>query len=433
MISGQGTDANPDHGLALLTEVAETGDRGALYTLGDVYTRGGAIPVDGTKAVDYLTKSAEAGNSGAYTRLGEIYRDGIGVPVDAARAVSYFAQAQAAGSTSAGLRLAEAALWGLGEAQDVDKGLSLLRAAADGGDVSAKLTLSDVLLRGELVAPDVREGLKLLEEAAATGNATALTRLGNAYRGGGAIGKDPQKSLAFFEKAVAAGNASALLDLARGHMNGDFGRSSSQKLALGYARDAEARGLSGASVLMADWMLRGAGQRADVRGGLAKLEAAAKSGNGDAARRLIALYRSGSGKALSANPAKAQATLATYGGLLTPAQRTQEELLILGTAATSRGDLERLAEAFKAAPQATRINLLTTLRWSNANAFVYLVQDELKARGLYKGALNGLLTRDTIRAVTTLCDAGPSGERCRQGPLTGDAARLIAVRVATGA
>ena len=107
--------------------------------------------------------------------------------------------------------------------------------------------------------------------------------------------------------------------------------------------------------------------------------------------------------------------------------------MIRGVAASSRAEFTALAQSFREAPPQTRLNLLTTLRWSNANAFVYLVQDEMQARGLYKGPLNGLLTRDTIRAISSLCDAGPSGERCRQGPLTGDAARLIAVRIAAGA
>ncbi|NBN78047.1 hypothetical protein GWI72_07185 [Microvirga tunisiensis] len=433
LIAGDGVATDVERGLALLTGLAEEGDRNALLALGDLYSRGTTVPLDGARAVDYLTRAAEAGNTAAHTRLGEIYRDGIGVPVDPARSLAAFQAAQASGAATADLRLAEAALWGVGETQDVEKGVRLLREQASAGNIGAMLLLSEVLLRGELVAANVADGMKLLEDAAAKGNVTATLRLAEAYRTGAYVKRDTAKALQLSESAAAAGNPAALLDLARGHMDGEFGRLSNRAKAAAYLKQAEEMNVPAATVLAADWMLRGQGMRMDVAGALAKLEKAATAGNADAARRLITLYRSGSGKMLKPNPVKARAALSAYAPLLGATFVTREELFISAVAAASRAEFAALAEAFKAAPQQTRVSLLTTLRWSNANAFVYLVQDELQTRGLYKGPLNGLLTRDTIRAIGTLCDAGPSGERCRQGPLTGDAARLIAVRVAAGA
>ncbi|WP_446728685.1 tetratricopeptide repeat protein, partial [Pleomorphomonas sp. T1.2MG-36] len=70
---------------------------GALYQLGDLYSRGGPVPVDGTKAIDLLQRSADAGNPGAYVRLGELYRDGTVVPADGAKAAELFQKAADAG------------------------------------------------------------------------------------------------------------------------------------------------------------------------------------------------------------------------------------------------------------------------------------------------------------------------------------------------
>jgi uncharacterized protein len=170
----------------------------------------------------------------------------------------------------------------------------------------------------------------------------------------------------------------------------------------------------------------------DPKAAIATLEAAAKAGNSDAARRLIGLYRSGSGKILRPDVAKAKAALAAYSGLLNPTQLVSEQLLLQAADASNPADYAALTMAYRAAPQSIRIGILTGLRSANANAFIYIVQDELKRRGIYDGPLHGTLTRRTISAIKTLCDAGPSSDMCRLGVLTGDAARLIAVRVAGG-
>ncbi|MBC2775805.1 sel1 repeat family protein, partial [Rhizobium sp. AQ_MP] len=68
--------------IAELEKRALENDAGALTNLGDIYSRGGPVPIDGPKAIDYYTRAAELGNTGALVRLGEIYRDGVLVAAD---------------------------------------------------------------------------------------------------------------------------------------------------------------------------------------------------------------------------------------------------------------------------------------------------------------------------------------------------------------
>ncbi|MBC2775992.1 sel1 repeat family protein, partial [Rhizobium sp. AQ_MP] len=66
----------------MIEPLAADGNSWALATLGDIYSRGGPVPIDGPKAIDYYTRAAELGNTGALVRLGEIYRDGVLVAAD---------------------------------------------------------------------------------------------------------------------------------------------------------------------------------------------------------------------------------------------------------------------------------------------------------------------------------------------------------------
>ncbi|MCM5555938.1 tetratricopeptide repeat protein, partial [Pleomorphomonas sp. NRK KF1] len=93
---------SPDAKAALqqLEQAAEGGDPDALYQLGDLYTRGGAVPVNGQKAIDFLQRAADEGHTWAYIRLGELYRDGTVVPADGTKATELFQKAVEAGNIS---------------------------------------------------------------------------------------------------------------------------------------------------------------------------------------------------------------------------------------------------------------------------------------------------------------------------------------------
>ena len=75
---------------------AEADDPAAQFGLGVLYTRGGGVPHDHTKAADWYRKAAEQGHANAQLGLGELYYAGNGVILDQvyAHAWAHLAAAQ---------------------------------------------------------------------------------------------------------------------------------------------------------------------------------------------------------------------------------------------------------------------------------------------------------------------------------------------------
>ncbi|MCM5555939.1 tetratricopeptide repeat protein, partial [Pleomorphomonas sp. NRK KF1] len=430
LAKGQNVPADVDKGLALIQEVAESGNANALYQLGDLYTRGGAVPVNGQKAIDFLQRAADEGNISAYIRLGELYRDGTVVPADGTKATELFQKAVEAGSKSSFTSLADAALQGIGQPRDVDRAIDLLEQGIAMGDLNATLKLATVLYNGEYVATDKERALQLYEDAATKGSMAARYQLAIINRDGGkGIPRNPQRALALLKQNVLAGHGLSMLALADGHLNKRFGSLSDTTLGVITLRKAEELGVEGAAPALADAYMSG-------RGGLPKapqmaiklLTDAAEAGNRQAARALVTLYRNGRGEVVRKSPATAARLIDRYAAAYDPNSLMQEKVLIEAAAAADSKAFAAVSKRIWDAPAPLQLGMLNSLRWANENAFVYALQDKMKVAGLYKGPLNGLLTSSTIRALSTLCDQGPAGDRCRLGPLSNSAARVLAIQ-----
>ncbi|WP_169507175.1 tetratricopeptide repeat protein, partial [Pleomorphomonas koreensis] len=105
VIKASSSSSKAADALHQLEQVADSGNANALYQLGDLYTRGGPIAIDGPKAIDLLQRAADAGNVSGYVRLGELYRDGTVVAADGAKAAELFQKAADAGNTTGKLNL----------------------------------------------------------------------------------------------------------------------------------------------------------------------------------------------------------------------------------------------------------------------------------------------------------------------------------------
>ena len=62
--------------------LAERGDVGAQFTLGEMHSRGQGVPRDEADALKWYRMAADQGHAGAQNNLGIFYTFGQGVPVD---------------------------------------------------------------------------------------------------------------------------------------------------------------------------------------------------------------------------------------------------------------------------------------------------------------------------------------------------------------
>ena len=73
---------------------------------------------------------------------------------------------------------------------------------------------------------------------------------------------------------------------------------------------------------------------------------------------------------------------------------------------------------------------LQMLFWSNKNAYVYVLQQQLKKAERYGGPLDGRLTRSTIGAFNAACrESSKDASVCSMGPLTPDYAVMMSKQI----
>ncbi len=89
-------------------------------------------------------------------------------------------------------------------------------------------------------------------------------------------------------------------------------------------------------------------------------------------------------------------------------------VLVIGAQAQDTLRLQRAIDALSSPPGADEIAALGA---SDANAYVYFVQDFLRGKGTYGGAVDGQLTNAAIRAIIAYCREAGFAETCSRGPL----------------
>ena len=102
-------------------------------------------------------------------------------------------------------------------------------------------------------------------------------------------------------------------------------------------------------------------------------------------------------------------------------------VLIEGTAAQDMPGLQRTIDTLSSPPTAEE---LANLGERNPNAYVFFLQDFLKAEGSYGGAVDGQLTNATINAIIRFCRESGVLETCVRGPLLPQSIALVSEAVA---
>ena len=122
------------------------------------------------------------------------------------------------------------------------------------------------------------------------------------------------------------------------------------------------------------------------------------------------------------NLARARSYLEANKTLFAPDEYLIETIVLEAKAMTTIKQFAKLAQTLDSSVARTRQNIVGTLRYTNANAYVYVLQRAMRERGKYTGPLNGRLTSSTIKALQAVCQTAPATDVCIYGPLSGNAA-----------
>lgn len=393
LLAGDAGPADPDRGLKLLREVAEAGDGWAKIQLGDALTQGGAVQVDAMAARDYYQKALDQGIGAGAVKLGLLYLNGAGtLRPDPVKAAEFFEGAAANGDDLARIQLALMHFDGRGVARDVQRSLELLGEAAQ-SSAWANGILGGYYADGRYGQPDYKKARDHFDRAVQLGDGGASFRFGGLLASGPLAAEHRDEGLRLVREAVAQGVPGAAVEMAR----------------------LEMMGLTGAQ----------GGKAAEER-----LLAEVRRENPAALRLLLQLYRAGGG-GLSPSIAKARASLDQYGGLLPPEAATFESMALYAAGPPTLDAMQAVGDSFGKLGAGDVPQAVQMLFWSNKNAYVYVLQQQLKKAERYRGALDGRLTRGTIAALNAACrESSTEIQVCSMGPLTPDYALMMSKQIA---
>ena len=142
--SAQPSNSTAAQGIALLNNLAASGDATAQCELGYAYDLGQGVPQDYTQAVAWYRKAAEQGNARAQSNLGLLYKNGLGVPQDFAQAAFWWRKAAEQGNARAQNNLGLLYKNGLGVPQDFAQAAFWIRKAAEQGLAAAQSNLGNL-------------------------------------------------------------------------------------------------------------------------------------------------------------------------------------------------------------------------------------------------------------------------------------------------
>jgi hypothetical protein len=154
--------------LDLLVAAAQAGNVAAMNDLGVLYSVGGSVPRDYSKALYWYQKAIDGGSPGAMSNLGMMYLYGVGLPRDYANAFRWFQHAAEHGNAHAMYSVAVMADIGMGTSRDPGLARAMYRKAAESGVTPAMVKVSDDYARGG-ASGDLVEAYAWLEVALQSG------------------------------------------------------------------------------------------------------------------------------------------------------------------------------------------------------------------------------------------------------------------------
>jgi len=412
-IRGEGTQRDPQGGLAALRTLAKADNPAVLEELAGVGLSG-RIPLQTALALSALDRASALGSVDAHVQLGNLYADGMAVKADPALALTHYREAAGRGSEEAQIRLAQMMAAGQGTPRNLIKAQAALKAL---GSADALLALGDMFGRIEAAPLDPALALKYYRAAAADGSVSARLRLAQGYADGRFGRRNFKEAEAHYRAAVETGNRGAMLALGRFQAS----RPSTRTASAGFARlrDAMEARVAGAPSVLAEALFYGRGRQQSSKSAMSVLRQAMADRDAAATLDLIAAYRDGKrdGRTLLVRKdiAKAKAILLASQDMLSEPEKDIEGFLI--DAATARHSaFAKLNARFNALTQPEKRQIVSALPKTNGNLFIYIVKARLREKGIRVRQFDGRLDRQTQAALMRECRAFLPARQCRRGP-----------------
>ena len=437
-------------------ENAESMSAGELYTLAKTYAAGDGVEQDLDRAIAIFEDLAAAGHDRSLFRLARLYLQTERFE-DALNAYNQLAEG---GDERAIAEMAIGHARGrFGPLSDASKGVPKLEElAASNQDERALFELAEAYYYARGTGRDLRRAFELYSELAQRDNARAHFRLGEFHRRGLLERSDPAAAISNYRAAVDAGYDKALLklaavqiaagagqealqslnraveleiggaeaELARGHYLGSFGANSNSDFGASELKRLAKQGDLDAS----EFVLRLAEKSSCLSGGpelelvLANVEGAARSGDRGASEALARAYRKLS-HCVPDSRMNHVRVVREYGSFMRPRTLVVEQVHATFDPEAPEASFPELAEIVRSTPADAYDQGILTVLGMDLNAFVYVMQSEMKAAGLFAGRTSGLMTRRTIKATMDFCREIDAYQTCKFGPLGRDAVRLI--------
>lgn len=230
---------NPEKAFYWLKKLAESGDAGAMNTLGDFYMKAFGTERDFERAAEWKAKAvengaeeedslgqvllsaaemkakAEAGDTEGQANYARIlalfaqYRTDLGDKADEEEAFRW-AQKSASKSDPDGIfTLASFYENGTGTAKDATKAFRLFERAANKRHVPSQARLGQMYFQGEGTAENPQAAYEWSRKAAEAGDANGMSNLAACYLLGKGVEQNPGKAVEWLQKAAALGDEGA--------------------------------------------------------------------------------------------------------------------------------------------------------------------------------------------------------------------------------
>ncbi len=237
---GLGTDAALDKAREAYQKAADAGFAPAKNNLGLLNLATGGDPA---KAVALVEDLANTGNAAAQCSMGQLYVDGVpaaGIAKDASKARVWFERAAAGGDSDAAwsLALLISQQPRLSEAE-AKQALAMMEQAVKAGHLPALIEYGTRLVSGNGLKPEPTRGLALLQQAVDAGSTQAIMALGELHESGSGVPKDLKKALDYFNQAIAKNEFSAYNKVGFFYENGIGVEKDAKKAVEAYQAGAE--------------------------------------------------------------------------------------------------------------------------------------------------------------------------------------------------
>lgn len=183
-----------------------------------------AAPVCYLRAIERIRVLAESGNAGAMFHLGKVYSIGIAVEQDFPVAEKWYLQAIELGEVRAHCNLGWLYQSGFGVMEQKDKAFALLSIGAEKGVLAAKATVGLMILSGEGCHPNPSLGIRMLEEVFHAGYSNAANCLADTYFAGKDVQQDTDLGFDWLERAADRGDDRTTAILGHYLVTGSHGR-----------------------------------------------------------------------------------------------------------------------------------------------------------------------------------------------------------------